>query len=183
MDDFLELVFGREKKMVQDDEGVPVPTNVHDAHAGPCPKAGHEVGPQGKPSASLEITSSEPLRSYTKAEMAEVMSVVFRECEGLRGAGQKEYAHADQNAFANFDRVSERLGLPREAVLMVYAEKHLDGIHSWIKGHRSQRESVKGRINDVIVYMCLLRGMVECREQREETRKLAGQAPMPKRSG
>lgn len=97
----------------------------------------------------------------TKAEMAEVMQTVFDECGGLREAGQKEYAHRNENAFANFERVAERLDLDRKQVLMVYAEKHLDGIHSFIQGHKSQREDVRGRINDLIVYMCLLRGMID----------------------
>jgi hypothetical protein len=97
----------------------------------------------------------------TRNEMAEVMEKVFVECKTLRGAGQAEYAHREDNAFANFERVGERLGISREKTLLVYLEKHIDGVHSWVKGHRSQRESVKGRINDIIVYLCLLRGMVE----------------------
>ena len=97
----------------------------------------------------------------TRVEMADVMEKVFEECKALRAAGQAEYAHQEDNAFANFERVAERTGLSRETALLVYAEKHIDGIHSWVQGHRSQRENVRGRINDLIVYMCLLRGMVD----------------------
>ena len=93
--------------------------------------------------------------------MADLMDNIFNQCNTLRNAGQAEYAHASENAFANFERLSERMGISREAVLMVYAEKHIDGIHSYIQGHKSQREDVRGRIKDVIVYMCLLYGMVE----------------------
>jgi hypothetical protein len=96
-----------------------------------------------------------------KDQMAQKMQEVFEECGRLRDAGQKEYAHRDENAFANFERVAERLGIDRKKVLMVYMEKHLDGIHSFINGHKSQREDVRGRINDVITYACLLRGMVD----------------------
>lgn len=103
----------------------------------------------------------------TREEMAVVMDRVFDECRALRDAGQKEYARRESNAFANFERVAERVGISREQALMVYLEKHLDGIHAWVNGHRSQRESVKGRINDAIVYLCLLRGMVEEREASE----------------
>jgi len=39
--------------------------------------------------------------------------------------------------------------------------KHIDGICSFVEGHKSQREDVRGRITDVIVYLCLLWGMVE----------------------
>lgn len=97
----------------------------------------------------------------TREVMAQLMDRVFDECRALRGAGQAEYAHRDENAFANFERVGERTGLDRKAVLLVYAEKHLDGIHSFVQGHKSQREDVRGRIKDMIVYLVLLYGMVE----------------------
>lgn len=96
-----------------------------------------------------------------QSEMAGLMTTVFGECHDLRDKGQKEYAHDEDDAFANFKRVAERLKITKEQVLMVYLEKHIDGIHSYIQGHQSQREDVRGRINDVIVYLCLLRGMIE----------------------
>jgi len=114
----------------------------------------------------------------TRDEQSKVMEKVFEECRALRGAGQKEYAHREDNAFANFERVAERIGISREKVLLVYAEKHFDGIHSYIQGHRSQRESVKGRINDVIVYMTLLRGMVEAGEKCANCEEIPA-APSP----
>jgi predicted AAA+ superfamily ATPase len=96
----------------------------------------------------------------TKDEVAVMMTHLFEELQALREAGQTEYAHRDENAFANFERVAERTGISREAVLMVYLEKHIDGIHSYVKGHRSQREDVRGRIKDAIVYLILLHGMI-----------------------
>jgi hypothetical protein len=107
-----------------------------------------------------------------KDEMQTIMDKVFNECNMLRDGGQKEYAHRDENAFANFERVAERLCLDRKQVLLVYLEKHLDGIHSFVQGYKSQREDVRGRINDLIVYGCLLRGMIE-----EETQNEAHLAP------
>ena len=100
-----------------------------------------------------------------KQRVQEVMKETFAEVERLRGAGQAEYARRDANAFANFERVAERLGVSREKVLMVYAEKHLDGIHSYIDGHRSQREHVFGRIDDLINYMILLKSMIKEEEE------------------
>lgn len=78
----------------------------------------------------------------------------------LRKQGNKEYAHSE-DTLANFKRVAERTGITPEQVLMVYAEKHIDGIHSYISGHKSQREGVIGRINDLVVYMGLLRCLIE----------------------
>ena len=37
----------------------------------------------------------------TKDQMAKIMERVFEECTRLRGAGQLEYAHKAENAFAN----------------------------------------------------------------------------------
>ena len=78
-----------------------------------------------------------------------------------RDSGQKEYAHSEDNVFANFERVAEGLDISREQALMVYLMKHMDGINAWIKGHESQREDVTGRIKDAIVYLCLLWGMAK----------------------
>lgn len=98
----------------------------------------------------------------TQAEMAELMEKVFRnEIMALREAGQKEYAHANQDAFSNFMRGAADIGIDRKQILWIFAMKHRDGIAAYLKGHRSQREDVRGRINDLIVYLFLLRGMVE----------------------
>jgi len=94
-------------------------------------------------------------------DISEAMERVFSECDSLRKAGQAEYAMDERNGCANFERVASDLGLTREEVLWVYLRKHFDGITSWIRGHRSQRESVSGRINDAIVYLVILRAMVE----------------------
>jgi len=79
----------------------------------------------------------------------------------MREAGQKEYARKQNNAFANFERIAENLNLKKEEVLLTYMLKHIDGVCAYVKGHKSQREDVRGRITDIIVYLCLLWGMVE----------------------
>ena len=77
-----------------------------------------------------------------------------------RDAGQKEYAHGQHNVFANFERVAQSVDSTREKVLMVYLLKHIDGVSAYLKGHKSQREDVRGRITDAIVYLMLLWGMI-----------------------
>jgi hypothetical protein len=77
-----------------------------------------------------------------------------------RDAGQKEYAQDEDNVFANFERVADRLDISKEKVLMVYLLKHIDGISAYTKGHKSQREDVTGRLTDAIVYLMLLWSMV-----------------------
>lgn len=96
----------------------------------------------------------------TYEDMKTIMDLTFAECQQAREAGQKEYAHDANNSFANFERIANDTGVDRKQVLWVYAMKHRDGIAAYLKGHMSQREDVRGRINDLIVYLCLLRGMI-----------------------
>ena len=76
-------------------------------------------------------------------------------------AGQKEYAHDEDNVFANFERIAEQTSFDKKMVLWIYLMKHIDGIASFLKGHKSQRENVEGRLTDAIVYLCILWAMIE----------------------
>lgn len=91
----------------------------------------------------------------------ELMDEIWNKIVNTRDEGQKEYAQNKGNVFANFERISEQLKIDRQHVLWVYLAKHIDGIASFINGHKSQREDVRGRITDVIVYLCLLWGMID----------------------
>ena len=93
------------------------------------------------------------------------MEEIFRQVQTTREEGQNEYAHDADNAFANFERIAERTGTTKEKVLLTYLLKHIDGITAHVNGHTSQRENVRGRIKDCIVYLCLFWGMVECAEE------------------
>ena len=85
---------------------------------------------------------------------------IIADVKSTRDEGQKEYARTEGNIFANFERVGDCLKIDREKVLMVYLLKHIDGIGSYIDGHKSQREDVTGRIKDAVVYLLLLWAMV-----------------------
>ena len=74
----------------------------------------------------------------------------------LRKGGQKEYAQDVKNVFANFQRVADDIDVTIDKAIWVYMRKHIDGIKSHIKGHRSQREPIGGRIGDLIIYLKLL---------------------------
>jgi hypothetical protein len=98
--------------------------------------------------------------------MAGLMDEMFASCREVRAQAQEEYARAEGNAFGNFDRVGEALGLSPEKVLMVYYEKHVDGIRAHVDGHEAQREPIAGRFKDAITYLCLLYGLTERRRLR-----------------
>ena len=72
---------------------------------------------------------------------------------------------ADQHA--NFKRLSEELGLTPEQVLSVYLTKHLDAIKSYLRMGREFSEPIDGRIDDAILYLILLKGLIVERREAE----------------
>ena len=93
-------------------------------------------------------------------EMIELMNTIFDSILKMHKEGQKEYAHDEDNVFANFDRVANQTNADRKFVLWIYLMKHVDGIASYINGHKSQREDVRGRITDALVYLIILWAMI-----------------------
>lgn len=93
----------------------------------------------------------------------------------MREAGQKEYAILESNVFGDFDFTAELLGTSRESVILTHICKHLRGIASWVRGHKSQRESVRGRITDLRVYLSLLDASVQEREYEENNIQSIGE--------
>jgi hypothetical protein len=73
----------------------------------------------------------------------------------------QEYAH-DADQLANFRRLSVRLLLPAETVLMVYLAKHIDSIEAYIRDpQRGLSEPIESRIDDAILYLCLLKALIK----------------------
>ena len=94
-------------------------------------------------------------------EMLDLIDSIFDHVTNMHTNGQKEYAMNEDSVFANFERIAEQTGQDKKMILWIYLMKHIDGIASYIKGHKSQREDVRGRLTDAIVYLCILWGMIE----------------------
>ena len=94
-------------------------------------------------------------------EMMNLIDDILLKVKDMHTEGQKEYAMTEDNVFANFERIANQTGQSKEMILWVYLMKHVDGIASYIRGHKSQREDVTGRLTDAIVYLCILWGMIE----------------------
>ena len=98
------------------------------------------------------------------AAMSAFVEQAFERVRAVRESGQKEYARASGNVFANFDRLAALLDTSREEVILVYLVKHLDGVVSHVRGHRSQREHVSGRFADLHAYLLLLEASLTASE-------------------
>lgn len=67
----------------------------------------------------------------------------------------------DDDAFANFKRNGELLNLDPTKVWGVYFMKHIDAIQTYIREGEVQSEAIEGRIDDAVLYLLLLRGMLQ----------------------
>ena len=102
-------------------------------------------------------------------EMIRTIEEIFSKVKKMHIQGQKEYAMDEDNVFANFERIAEQTGFDKKMVLWIYLMKHIDGIASYLRGHKSQREDVTGRLTDAIVYLCILWGMIDNGGKNEQS--------------
>ena len=89
------------------------------------------------------------------------------EIASTRDAGQNEYA-SPNNVFEDFVQTAELTGTTPAMVLYTFLNKHMRGIGAYVRGVKSQREHVSGRIKDAIVYLQLLWAMVEEEESTHD---------------
>lgn len=73
-----------------------------------------------------------------------------------------DYADREgKNILANFERVAANLGITREMALLIYMEKHIDAIRTYVRYGSVMSEPIEGRIKDARVYLALFRAMVD----------------------
>ena len=96
---------------------------------------------------------------------------LFSECLSvLHGKGNAYSGEEDANS--NFKRNAERLGATKYQVLMIYLNKHYDGIMNAVKFNPDypveKTEGMHGRIVDVINYLVILDSLLKEDKQWEE---------------
>ena len=97
----------------------------------------------------------------TKTEFDKLSNKIWESIMTTRNQGQNEYARTETDVLANFKRIGEWKNETQESVLLTFMLKHIDGIIAYVNGYKSQREDIRGRITDIIVYCMLLWSMVE----------------------
>ncbi len=79
-----------------------------------------------------------------------------------------EYAK-EEDRLSSFKRAGEDLGLPPEAIVMVYMRKHYDSINAFIRNGSVDNgtESIRGRVFDMMNYLEFMLAVIE--EQEDVT--------------
>ena len=103
---------------------------------------------------------------------------IFEECRNILVNKGREYQSTDKegsNVFANFERISENVGVNRETALWIYFSKHRDSIATFIRDlekgtpideiEKNLTEPINGRIFDAINYLLLLNSMINDRRK------------------
>lgn len=106
---------------------------------------------------------------FSHADYQRVLAATIDAINSLGKLKGGEYA-GDLDRLANFRRNGQTLGLPMEVIWAVYYNKHHDAVMQWINDlisgkARERAEPIEGRIDDMIVYLILLKCMVEERNQ------------------
>lgn len=94
-----------------------------------------------------------------KREFRRLLDETHQTLVQLTSSKGEEYSR-DIDQLANFKRQAEELNATPEKILMVYLNKHLDAIKSFVKTGKLYSEPIEGRIDDAILYLILLKGIV-----------------------
>jgi len=98
-----------------------------------------------------------------------LVDTLFDECIATLFKKGMEYSGLEDR-LANFKRQSITMDIPKERILQVYLQKHLDSIDTYLKTYlasgveeadKNLSEPIMGRFVDVINYYLLLYAMIE----------------------
>lgn len=99
----------------------------------------------------------------TKEKFLKILNGTLEKISNLFNTKNQEYAE-DKDVFANFKKAASGISFHKkpEQVAWEYATKHLQSIKDLIeKGNYSNKGLVDEKIDDVIVYLILIKAMIK----------------------
>lgn len=111
-----------------------------------------------------------PLPEMSREQFQDIAHKTMKELQHLSETKGREYTRGGADALDNFRRHGERYGVPSELVWAIYAGKHWDAIETYVRDvtegtSRQRSEPIEGRINDMILYLLLFKGILEARRR------------------
>ena len=95
----------------------------------------------------------------SKTEFQELLAQVCAHMHDLTATKGEEYSR-DEDQLANFKRAAVEAGITPQQAWLVFFNKHLDSIKTWVRGG-TLSESIESRIDDALLYLILLRAIVK----------------------
>jgi hypothetical protein len=84
---------------------------------------------------------------------------VYRGIVGLNATKGHDYA-GEEDALVNFKEAADELGVSPYTIWFVYFHKHWSAIRTFLREGQVESEAIEGRIDDAILYLFLLRGLI-----------------------
>lgn len=95
-----------------------------------------------------------------RSRLFDLINETHTQIFNLNDTKGREYA-GDEEALANFYNRAEQMGISPKQVWGIFFGKHIDAIFSYIKRGEVLSEPIEGRIDDAILYLILLKGLIE----------------------
>jgi hypothetical protein len=95
----------------------------------------------------------------TRTQLQKIITDTFDKINELDQSKGREYA-SDADALANFHNRAQQMGISPMQVWGIFYGKHSDAIYAYIRNGKVLSEPIEGRINDAILYLILLKGLV-----------------------
>lgn len=97
-----------------------------------------------------------------QADRLAVFEQVAQECRDIMTSKGLEYSRGEEDCLSNFKRVAEALDITPQQAAFVYMAKHWDSVTNYIKtgGKVTSNEPIEGRLNDLVVYLVILRCLI-----------------------
>jgi len=107
-----------------------------------------------------------------RSEFTHLLDMLFDKIKRINDTKGVEYAGQD-DALANFKRIARGLQergfrITPEIVCLVYLQKHLDAIYSYVGSDRERSEPIEDRVCDAMLYLALLYGLISERRRGQE---------------
>ena len=97
----------------------------------------------------------------TNELVLQVIEDTFKEVINLRKTKGEDYTKGTGNAWWNFETVAaQKKDMKPEDVWFVYFFKHYSSLLSYLEGIYKNSEPIEGRIDDMIVYLLLLKSKI-----------------------
>lgn len=116
-----------------------------------------------------------------RSEFQALMDEQYQRLKDINNTKGADYA-GDEDALANFKRDQARMAKiatanPLLLKWYVYFEKHLGAVMTFLEEGDVKSEPIEGRIDDCLLYLFLLRGLIE--DQRRAPSPSRGAGPPP----
>lgn len=97
----------------------------------------------------------------------DIINTTFQQILNLSDTKGREYAGV-QDKFANFKNTAKESETEAIKVLYIFMNKHYNAIQSYVRERKVYSEPIEGRIDDMILYLLLLKGMIKEKESRDK---------------